>query len=50
VTNYSETELLTLAKDILAKPGAMSEQDVRELDEIGREFARRTKLRSSFRA
>jgi hypothetical protein len=41
VTNYSETELLTLAKDILAKPGAMTEQDVRELDEIGREFRER---------
>lgn len=41
MSDYSETELLELAKDILAKPGAMSKQDVLELDEIGRQINER---------
>ena len=40
MSDYSETELLELARDILAKPGDMSEQDVRELDQIGNELKR----------
>lgn len=38
---YTETQLLGFAKDILAKPGVLTTNDVLELEAIGAEFERR---------
>ena len=41
LTLCTETELLVLAKDILAAPGAMTARQCLELDLIGEELRRR---------